>query len=106
MSQKPFYVQAFYGFPGCLSDSDFGPIECATRRELVEFVTETLESVGFSGRTRRQVNLADLWKRYQFAAQPRASRFSFVVENTQPGRLDRVEFRALSKEEFAALEPA
>lgn len=95
--QKRAYMVAFFGFPGCLPDSDCGPIECRTRREMVEFVDSVLDQYEYSGRARRQVNLAAVWRLVQICGLPGNG---FTIENTQPGRLDRIEFRFLTREEF------
>ena len=79
MTQKPAYFVAFYGMPCCLADSVFGPVELPTRRDLSEFVDSVLASVDFSKRSRRQINLADLWKRYQTATKPRFGYYTFVI---------------------------
>lgn len=98
----PAYYVAFFGMPGCLSDSHIGPIECHNRRDLVEFVNDALREYDYSGRARRQVNLRMAWRHVQKRGCD--SLASFVVENTQPGALDRIEFRALSRDEFDAME--
>lgn len=98
---KPVYVVAMYGLPGCLADSFVGPVEFRKRSEFVQFVNSTLRDYDYSDRARRQVNLMRFW-----CAQQNGARYpdSFIIENTQPGAMDRIEFRALSREEFETME--
>lgn len=97
-NQKPAYYTAFHGLPGCLPDSEFGPIEIATRRDLVAFVNSTLDSVGFSQRSRRQIDLRRVWQWIQ--ARGCSDKASFTIDCTQPHSRALVEFRALSRAEF------
>lgn len=65
MPQTPALFVAFVGAPGCTADSTFGPYQCDTRRELVATVDSVLRSLDLSARTRRQVDLVDVWRQIQ-----------------------------------------
>ena len=98
MTQRVARFVALWASAGCLADSHTGPVTLATRRELAQWIRDTAESYGLTGRALRQIHIPRIWR----AVQTRGTeRVSFAIGDTAPGSLYSLEFRGLSESEAA-----
>jgi len=100
MTQRVARFVAYWRSAGCLPDSQSGPVECHTRKELVEWIRTECESYGLTGRALRQVNLKTVWRRIQ---ERGAESVCFVIEDTAPGSLYGLVFDGISAADARAM---